>query len=210
MIRKFCFALTLALLIVLGSKARTYAGGWAVITLEKLPSELYAGQAIDISFMVRQHGITPMDGLSPTVSVVNPNTGESSVSSAASTSEIGRYRATLTFPDPGDWEWSIQAFAMDQPMPTLKVLPATGSQSESSQGWLSIPLMVGLVGMAAVAVSLFLSVHHRFRWAPALLIIGVLVSITGFASAAGRSDPVSSQPASADSLESIGESLFIA
>ena len=42
---------------------RAHAGGWAVITVQDLPDYVEAGKRVDLSYMVRQHGQTPLDQL---------------------------------------------------------------------------------------------------------------------------------------------------
>ena len=56
-------------LIGLAGAARTshYLGGWAVVTVDDLPDYVVAGQPVRLSFVVRQHGMTPLDGLRPSV-----------------------------------------------------------------------------------------------------------------------------------------------
>ena len=49
------------------------------------------------------------------------SSGETMSVSAEPNGKPGHYLATLTFPKEGSWEWSIQAFTMDQPMPVLDV-----------------------------------------------------------------------------------------
>ena len=42
-------------------------GGWAVITVDMLPTHLVAGTPTSLGFTVRQHGVTPLSMLHPTV-----------------------------------------------------------------------------------------------------------------------------------------------
>src|SRR5690349_19603785 len=116
-----------ALLLALVITIPVFAGGWAVITLDKLPVDVAAGEPLTIGFTVRQHGITLMDGLYPTVTATLPK-GDSLTVNGEPDGTPGHYTATLTFPQEGNWEWSIQAFTMHQPMPALHVAaPAVGS-----------------------------------------------------------------------------------
>ncbi|HSG44422.1 MAG TPA: hypothetical protein VLA72_14830 [Anaerolineales bacterium] len=61
-------ALVLALLLSLILAAPVFAGGWAIISLDELPTKVVAGEPFKVGFTVLQHGQTPMTGLSPTVS----------------------------------------------------------------------------------------------------------------------------------------------
>jgi hypothetical protein len=86
--------------------AFTY-GGWAVITVDDLPEYLVSGKATDVSFLVRQHGATPMRGLSPRVTFKSGST-ESTVNAKA-TDQVGRYVAAITPPRAGDWTVRIES-----------------------------------------------------------------------------------------------------
>ena len=47
--------------------AAVHAGGWAIVTLRDLPQYAIAGTPLQLTFMVRQHGVSPMGGLAPEV-----------------------------------------------------------------------------------------------------------------------------------------------
>jgi hypothetical protein len=117
-------SLGLALLLALVFAFPAFAGGWAVITLDELPTDVVAGQPLTIGFTVRQHGVRPLDGLYPTV-IASLLTENPLTVQAEADGSPGHYTATFTFPKAGDWEWSIQAFTMDQRMPTLRVAAST-------------------------------------------------------------------------------------
>ena len=44
-------------------------GGWAVITVQELPEYLETGRPSTLAFTVRQHGVAPLEGLSPSVRI---------------------------------------------------------------------------------------------------------------------------------------------
>lgn len=214
--RSFAVALLLSLLFV----AQAFAGGWAVISLDELPSNVVAGEPLTIGFTVLQHGRTPMTGLSPTITA-NLYEDEQFVVNAESQGAPGHYTATLNFPREGEWRWSIQAFSMDQPMPMLNVSPAianaanpTMTQAASSSAkvspmtWVSIALLaVGLVGMA-------MTFRSRNRQVVGLTAISLLAGVTLFIVGAGRASAVEAQadavPASSLSQVEYGRQLFIA
>ena len=95
-----------------------------MITLDELPSNVVAGEPLSIGFTVLQHGRTPMTDIRPTVTAQLADT-EKMVIPAEPKGNPGHYVATLTFPKEGNWEWSIQAFTMDQRMPVLNVATAS-------------------------------------------------------------------------------------
>ncbi len=198
------------------------AGGWAVITLDAFPEDVSAGQQVSVGFTVLQHGRTPMHGLTPLISFRNPESGETRSVVAESEGPTGHYVAAFTLPSAGNWEWSIEAFTVAQPMPALVVaapampdisaanLPAETPAKQSS-------LIIGLAGIALAGLALAYALRRRSRWALAVVALGLLISGAGFAragltSASARS-PVISQPpaeqAPAASIET-GETLFVA
>lgn len=112
------------LILVLGLAAGpVFAGGWAVATLDDWPDAVIAGEPVEIGFVVRQHGVTVLEGLKPVIVAVHQASGET-LDAEAVEDEPGHYRATVTFPDAGDWDWTITAFGPNQPLPALTALPA--------------------------------------------------------------------------------------
>src|SRR5690349_17408227 len=105
MFYKFRIAFSLALLVTLAVAIPVFAGGWAVITLDELPTGVVAGETFTVGFVVRQHGRTPMDGLYPTITATLLKDEQFTVS-AEPDGEPGHYTATLTFPTEGEWQWS--------------------------------------------------------------------------------------------------------
>lgn len=205
-------SLLLAALLLLVSPV--LAGGWAVITLDELPMEVIAGQPFDIGFTVRQHGVTPLDGLIPTVSARQP--GSSVTEQAKAQGESGHYVATLTFPHGGEWEWSIQAFTGNQPMPPLNVTeaPVTNQNPGRSSVPANLPLLAGSLGVAGLAAGLLAILRRKARWAIALMLVGLIVSVGGIVSAAEQ-PPAESEAKvlAADPSTSqveLGSRLFIA
>lgn len=84
-----------------------YAGGWAAITVEDLPDYVVAGEAVDLSYVVRQHGVRRLGGLNGSVSATAGN--RKANADARAGGEEGRYVASLTLPQPGDWTITINS-----------------------------------------------------------------------------------------------------
>lgn len=199
MITRVRRSLTIALLLSLMLVVPAYAGGWAVITLDELPSNVVAGEPLTIGFTVLQHGKTPMTGLTPTITTTLYNDAEL-VFSAEPEGPSGHYTATLNFPKEGEWQWSIEAFAMDQPMPTLSVAPALGAAADapvaqaepafpafSPMLWMSVfALVVGLVGA-------LIAFRSRNRQVAALTVVSLLAGVTLFIAGAGQASAVEAQ-----------------
>jgi len=182
------FAIGLTLLLAMAITVPVFAGGWAVITLDELPGNVEANQPLEIGFMVRQHGVTPLSGLSPTIRADLAGSSESIRVTAVDEGIAGHYAATLTLPQTGEWQWSIEAFGGAQPMPALTVVEAASVVAKSEPvkaSSNSLPLLAGGVGLVG-ALGGLLAMKKKVRWAAAFVVIGLFVSGVGFVSAAGQ------------------------
>jgi hypothetical protein len=223
MFSRSSISIGLALLLALIFIPPVFAGGWAVITLDELPMDVVAGKPLTIGFTVRQHGITLMDGLYPTITAT-PSEGDSLLVSAESDGEPGHYTATLTFPREGNWEWSIQAFSMHQPMPALHVAaPAVAStnrpapRSDAALALATPLLMFRTLVFGMALVGLAFALRRRSRVAGALavlcLVAGVATFMLGVATpevaAQGKESLDASMESSPAQVE-LGRQLFLA
>ncbi|MBI5351933.1 MAG: hypothetical protein HZB50_04780 [Chloroflexi bacterium] len=216
--KRTTYVIGLAILLAVVFTSTVLAGGWAVITLDELPGDVEANQPLEIGFMIRQHGATPLSGQSPVVRAHLVDSTKSVSVVASEKGEKGHYAATLTLPQSGKWEWAIEAFGAAQPMPALTVVaapaPVTESEAVTSNS-IPLSLLVGGVGLLGVLGSL-LAFQRKVRWAAAFLVIGLLVSGVGFVSAAAQprveaAPEVKAVPVvSADSQVEQGRDLFIA
>lgn len=139
------------------------AGGWAVITLDSLPGEVRAGETTSIGFMVRQHGQTPTNGVSPTLRAHNPQTGQRLTVAARQSGKTGHFVVDVVFPSEGQWEWSIAGFNPPFQYAPLTVLPATAPVADATPAtntfpvretlrWTALALMLTAGVMAAAAM----------------------------------------------------------
>lgn len=223
MFTRFRIAIGFALLLSFVFAIPVFAGGWAVITLDELPTEVVAGEPVNIGFTILQHGRTPLSDQHPTITA-NLYKEEEFVVSAKSDGKPGHYTATLTFPREGDWRWSIQAFTMDQPMPTLKVaasLAGTASEpvvkSEPVSASLSALWIVRGLAFVTAFAGIVIAFRRRSRLAVALtvaaLAVGAASFITGSAVPEVEAQSKLSSETSMDSSISqveLGEQLFVA
>ncbi len=208
-------------LVLLALATPVFAGGWAVITLDELPIGVVAGEPLTIGFTVRQHGKTPLPGLDPTITAWI-NKSESLVVQAEEQGEPGHYTATLTFPKEGNWEWSIQAFTMDLPMPALSVAAAPSASQPVTKAEPVTPLLTPLwiVRIAALGVGLIgltAAVRRKSRAALALaalaLAVGLGSFVTGLPVPAVEAQSKLPVKAAADpslSQVEVGQQLFVA
>lgn len=80
-------------------------GGWAVVSVENPPEYLVAGRATEIRFVVKQHAVSLLKDLSPTVVA---RSGMVKVEARAARAGDG-YRAELTVPKAGEWRVEIES-----------------------------------------------------------------------------------------------------
>jgi len=81
-------------------------GGWAVVTVEKIPDYLVVGKPTQLTFAVRQHGVTLLTDLSPSVVA---KSGRREITARAERLSTGGYRAELAIPEVGEWRISINS-----------------------------------------------------------------------------------------------------
>ncbi len=127
------FRLTHAIPLVVAVPLLAWAmpGGWAVITVDDLPERITAGQPVELAFMIRQHGMTPMEDLKP---VVTARAGDRDVRAhAAPTGKPGHYAARLTMPREGDWRITIDSDFGDSRV-TLLPIRAAAAGSRNGNG----------------------------------------------------------------------------
>jgi hypothetical protein len=211
MLSRIRFAVGLALFLALIWAVPVLAGGWAVITVDKLPGEVVAGEPLNIGFTVRQHGRTLMAGLTPTITARLPGSTKAIIVDASAEGEIGHYTAQLTLPEPGAWDWSIQAFTMDQSMPPLTVIAKTGQKDiQAPTSTATLPwIVIGVLGLAGCLAGTTLAFRHKLRQGIPVLIIGLALCIFGFVSA--KDVPPQAQALAVANLSQVevGKQLFI-
>jgi hypothetical protein len=88
--------------------ATAYAGGWAILTVNDLPDYAITGKTLSMTFTVRQHGATLLDGLKPVVFAKAPDMRSVRID-AQPTKQSGEYRFELPLMQPGEWKISIDS-----------------------------------------------------------------------------------------------------
>jgi YtkA-like len=79
------------------------AGGWATVGFDPPPEDLAPGEPWQVDLTVLQHGITPLEGVTPRVIVSRRDGGEEASFRAHPTDEPGVYRASVVFETAGEW-----------------------------------------------------------------------------------------------------------
>jgi hypothetical protein len=115
-----CFG-ALILALALFAPAHTHAGGWSVVALDAMPTDIQAGVPFEVGFTVLQHGRTPLAGLKPEITLINKAAGEQVSVIAKEQGKVGHYIATLNLPVAGEWSWEVNAFGSPQQMVALQI-----------------------------------------------------------------------------------------
>jgi Cytochrome c len=221
MLSKIRNSMVMALILTLILVIPVLAGGWAVIILDELPSNLVVGKPFTIGFTVLQHGRTPMTDLHPKITATL-NKEQELVMDAEPEGKPGHYVATVTLPKQGEWQWSVQAFTMDQKMPALSVAaPSTVSASEpvvpikaQATSTLTIVRVLSVViGILALAIAF----RSRSRLALALTVVCITVGVASLMTGAAvpaveAQSKLSDESADMSSVSQIeyGRQLFLA
>jgi mono/diheme cytochrome c family protein len=237
--KRFLMGLTLLFGVLLLAVPAVLAGGWTVTTLDALPTEVVAGQPLQVSFMIRQHGRHPWVYDQVMVHATHLRSQEKISVQARAKGRAGHYVASLKFPQAGTWRWDIEAGMMplQQPMPDLVVLEAgeigksqvetstsvdsTLSSGNLSGGSFSMPLGIGIVGGIGTIGTLLFWLRTRTPIALMCLSVTAVVAAVGFGLAANSAvladdsmTRLPAQPAQAASTTSasveMGQALFVA
>jgi hypothetical protein len=119
------FVGVLVLMLAVLMPTVTQAGGWSVIALDAVPTNIQAGVPFEVGFTVLQHGKTPVAGLQPEITFVN-TAGERVQVIAEAQGRIGHYLANITLPAAGEWNWEVNAFGPPQQMQPIQISAVLG------------------------------------------------------------------------------------
>lgn len=156
--------LLIAAAVALATAVSATAGGYATVGVSPLPSG--DSTTWTPTLTVKAHGVTPVDGAAPVVTIENPATGATMTFPARPTGSPGEYRATVEFPGAGTWEYTVQDGYEGQvhTFPPVEIgaaaagaATASGPPSTASSGswapWLALAVAV-TAAAAAVALGL--------------------------------------------------------
>jgi hypothetical protein len=87
--------------------ART--GGWAVVTVMKVPDAWIAGKPLELTWQVRQHGTRLVDGLQPRLEAWAGSRRVAGRTWAFEEQGVKGYRGSIAFPEPGVWRVVIHS-----------------------------------------------------------------------------------------------------
>ena len=89
-------------LVFLALVSTAVAGGWATVGMSSTPDGVQPGKPWVVDMTVLQHGRTPLEGLSPSLTIVNGDARQTF--HAKETKEPGVYRVARDVPDRGPVE----------------------------------------------------------------------------------------------------------
>jgi hypothetical protein len=145
-VRRLLFALPIIALLAVAPSA--FAGGWATVGLSSTPAGTEPGKPWDVTMTVLQHGRTPLDDLSPTLTIRNGDATKTF--NATPTGKPGQYRVSVVFPSAGKWNYEVNdGFITGQPhtYPPVQIgapasapatTPTTSGDGGPAVGWLAI------------------------------------------------------------------------
>ena len=154
-------AVLVASLAVAGSAA---AGGWATAGLAPPPDGTGPGDTWNAQVTIRQHGMTPLSGVKPTVSIRNEKTGASKTFPARPTGKPGVYEAKVVFPEAGTWSYAVwDGFTQYGGEKAHRFAPVTIGGGSSGSSFDLPALSAGVVAVLAAAALLFIGYRRRPR-----------------------------------------------
>jgi hypothetical protein len=157
----------LAAAATLAGPSSVSAGGWAVTSLDTFAMP-EPGEPVDITFTILQHGIQPVDVAGAAI-VIDDGDGAPERFAAKSTGVDGRYISTVTFPESGRYDWSVdQGWFGPQSLGVIDVGDPAGLPSSAPRWPLAVRLLLPAVaGALAVLAVLELIRPARRRPVPA-------------------------------------------
>jgi hypothetical protein len=172
-VRRFALLLLLAVAV---PAAPALAGGWATVELGAKPSGLEAGKPWNVELLVKAHGVTPMDDLTPSVRITNDE-GVVKTFVAKPAGKPGTYVAAVTFPSEGTWQTRIfDGYADTTPhrLAPLEVAPAGQGTPASVFEPAPAPAVIAdddgapwpQIVAVALAVLFFLGLWMALAWRP--------------------------------------------
>src|SRR5262245_28536513 len=125
-----------------------YAGGWAIVSVKDVPDFAVAGKPFTLTFAVRQHGMTLIDGLKPVVTASNSH-HQSLKFSAKPTGNAGEYSVELKLGEPGTGNVDIDSRFLE----FMTGRPTEHNLRIPQAGYIALPLKVLATGVSAPNIS---------------------------------------------------------
>jgi hypothetical protein len=147
------------------------AGGWATVGMDPPfpPDGGGPGEPWDTNITILQHGVTPLTGLHPTVTITLEETGQTETFTAKETEEPGVYAARVVFPEAGQWTIVADSTFGESKLTYGPVLIEPGPAGGAGGSDDSLPLVPLLAVMAALIAggAAFFGARRQRRLHPA-------------------------------------------
>jgi YtkA-like len=161
-------ALLVTAIVALAAAGTAAAGGFATVGLDSQPPDGGGpGSTWDVTLNVLQHGVTPLDGVSPTIVIRNLDNGETQTFAATPTGEPGKYAAKVVFPSAGRWEYVVNDdFSQTHTFKPITISgdAAAAGTSDGDGGGYSVPwTIVGSTAIVLAFVAMFLIARRPAR-----------------------------------------------
>jgi mono/diheme cytochrome c family protein len=124
------------------------AGGWAIVSVKDVPDYVTAGKPFTLTFAVRQHGLTLVNGLKPLVTASSPH-HLSLRFSPSSTGNAGEYATEVRLAEPGTWDIHIDSGFLQ----FVTGKPPEDNQPIPQAGYIVLPLRVVASGVPTPGIS---------------------------------------------------------
>jgi hypothetical protein len=150
-------------LVVLAAPASAVAGGWATAGLSPPDGGVGAGDTWNAEVTVLQHGMTPLAGVSPTVTIRNKATGEAKTFAAKPTDEVGVYAAKVVFPSQGKWSYEVYDGFSQYGGAKTHTFGAVSIGAGGADGGLPFLAIIGVGALLLAAVAVIYLLARRVR-----------------------------------------------
>ena len=143
-------------LVALALPLAATAGGFATVQLSSLPAGTDSGGTWTPELTILQHGVTPLDGMSPVVRISNDD-GAAEEFAATPTGAHGTYRAEVLFPTAGTWRFEI----WDGFSQTHTYAPVTIGDGGGGGSFPTVPIAGAALVAIALAGAAYLMLRRR-------------------------------------------------
>lgn len=173
--KKWQFKQFLPLILILITAITASAGSWTTIQIEEMPTEIKAGQLVNVVFTVRQHGQHLVHELptndksvipiTPVITIEHTETGETQQFTVQRAKQVGYFTAALQFPTAGEWSWHIESAPLHSTteLPSLTIKAAAAVSETVVVGTntpIPTPLLITAVLLLILGSTLFLLIKR--------------------------------------------------
>lgn len=106
--KRFAIGATPAALVAFVAGFTSF-GGWAVVSVAKIPDGWVTGKPLQLTWQAKQHAVTPLYGLKPTIEARSGSTVIEGTTWEFNENGTRGYRGRLTFPSTGEWQVTINS-----------------------------------------------------------------------------------------------------